>query len=157
MGLVHDRAQLIHGEGRDVVEHAARLHTVAAVGIDLDPVHAIGDLFSYGLTAALRAVHLLHTLGPLQLPRITKHWIRPSHVHRTPRDLHARAWYHPSVDRFLDVRIGVASAFGFQIANRGEAISEGTLRGNSAKNRPIGRGVLQDLHVVVFGGDITLQ
>ena len=61
------------------------------------------------------------------------------------------------VDGLLDVHVGVAGAFGFEIANGGEAIAERTLRRHRAENGAVRSRVLQQLHVVIFGGDVALQ
>src|SRR5271157_2842349 len=157
MRLVHDGAQLVHGEGRDVVEDAIGLYAVTAVGINLNPIHSVGDLLAYCFAPAVGAVHLLYALGPLQLPRIFEDGVRAGHVHRTSRDLHAWPRNNARVDGLLDVHIRVAGALGFKVANGGEPVAQGALRGDRAENGAVRRGLLQDLHVIVCGRDVALQ
>ena len=57
MRLVDDRLHLIQREGRNARECAVPLDVVRAIGVDLDPVGAVSDLFANRFAAALDAVY----------------------------------------------------------------------------------------------------
>ena len=60
MRLVDNRLHLIQREGRDARERAVLLDEVGTIGVDLDPVGAVSDLFANRFAAALDAVDDLH-------------------------------------------------------------------------------------------------
>ena len=55
--------QFVESEGRNIIEHAIGPHVVAAVGVHLDPVHAMGDLLAHRFASVLGAIDFLHALG----------------------------------------------------------------------------------------------
>ena len=122
MGLIHNRAQLIEGEGGNVIEYAVRADEVTTVRINFDPVSAKADLLAHGLAAILSAVHHLHAVRHRHFRRISQQWISAGNVHGARGDPHARPGNDSVIDGLLQVDVGVTCAFCFQIADGSKPI-----------------------------------
>ena len=157
MGLIHDGSQLFHREGRNVIEHAIGSHPVAPVRIDFDPVRSVHDLLTYCLARFFRSVYHLDSVRQWHIRRVTQQRISAGHIQRASRNLHARPGNHAAIDRVAEVHIGIARAFGFDIANGSEAIFQSTPRVHSRQDRAILRRLLQQLDIVVRRRDVALQ
>ncbi len=57
----------------------------------------------------------------------------------------------------LTINVGVHCAFGFEVAQHGEAMGERDLRIARRQDGAVRNGLLEELLVVVFRGDIALQ
>src|SRR5262249_52506563 len=85
VGLVHDGLGLLVREVRPGVERAV-LDEVAAVGVVLDPVRAVLDLFADRAARVVGAVDHLHALRYLQLPRVAEERVHAGGRERPRRD-----------------------------------------------------------------------
>ena len=57
----------------------------------------------------------------------------------------------------LDVHVGIHCAFGFKIANRGEAILESDTRVARGENGTIRNRLFEKLLVIIFGSDVAVE
>ena len=63
----------------------------------------------------------------------------------------------PVGDGLLDVDVGVHRAFGFEVAQDGKTMGESDLRIARRQDGAVRNGLLEELLVVVFRGDIPLE
>src|SRR6185437_14780184 len=98
VGFIHNGAQLLEGEGWNVIQYAVGAKEIAAVGIHLDPVGAEADLFAHGFTRLIGTIHKLHSMWHLDLPVVALERISAGHIHGATHDFHAR----PRNDAIVD-------------------------------------------------------
>jgi len=68
-----------------------------------------------------------------------------------------RAGDFAAIDGGFHVHVGVHGAFGFEIAQGSETVIEGDLGISCGQDGAVGDGLLQELHGVIFFGDVALQ
>ena len=114
-------------------------------------------MLAHGLSGVIRAVHELHAVRHLDLPGIAEQRIHSRGRHGARGYLHARAGHFTALDGHFHVYIGVHGAFGFEVAERGEAMVERNARIARGEDGAVGDGLLQELRVVFLGGDVPVQ
>src|SRR5262249_61678957 len=157
MGFVDDGAQLVHGKCGDVVEDAIVADLVGAVGVDLDPVGAVHDLLANGLAGFVGAIDNLHAVRDRHIGCIAQERVGARNIEGPGCNLHARAGNYAAIDGVADIDIGVAGAFGFEVANHGKAIVERTTSVYRTENSAVLGGLLEELGVVIGSGDVALE
>src|SRR5262249_25433266 len=89
--------------------------------------------------------------------RVTEQWIGAGDVERAGRYEHARPLDDAVRNGLLDVDVGVHGAFGFDVADGGEAVVERGARRNRGGDGAIRDRVLAQVFVVVRARDVALQ
>ena len=72
VGFVHNGPQLLQSERRYVVQDAVLADAIAAIGIHLDPVGAVHELFAHRLAAVFRPVYDLDPVRYRNVGRVTQ-------------------------------------------------------------------------------------
>src|SRR5215471_17505882 len=99
VGFVDDSAELVECEGRNRVEDVV-MNPATTVGIDLDPIGAVRELFAHRHARTLDPIHRLYANRYRDIPGIG--WLQrisACYVHGTPHHLHARSPDQPAVNR----------------------------------------------------------
>jgi len=112
MRLIDNRPQFVHGEGRNIVEHAVRPQEVTTVGINFHPVGAKADLFTHGFACLVRTIYYLHAMRNLDFPRVAQQRISSGYVQGARSHLHPGAGDDAVIHGPFQVHVGVAGAFG---------------------------------------------
>ena len=157
VGFVDDSAEFVERESWDSIQDVV-MNPAATVGINLDPIGAMGKLFAHRFARTLNAVHCLDSNWDRDIPGIGRlQWVRASYVHGATDHLHARSPDQVAVNGIAHVDIGVARAFGFEIADGGKTPIQGCMRGGRRLNRAIGHRLLEQLRIVLAGLAVTLK
>ena len=93
----------------------------------------------------------------LEFPCIAENRVGACDIHGTASNLHAWAGNNSLVDRFLHINVGVAGAFGFEIADCGESVIERLAGCTSSEKRTERYGLFQDLFIVIRGRNVSLK
>ena len=128
---------------------------IGAIAVHLDPIRAVADLLAHGLPRGVRSVDQLHAVRHLNFRRVPLQRIGAGHIEGARHDHHARAGNHAVVDRLLDVDVGIARALRLQIADGRESVLQRLARRLRPENRAVGLRLLEELLVVVVGGDVA--
>jgi hypothetical protein len=129
----------------------------ARVGVDLDPVGAVGDLLADRLAAAVRAVADLDAGREAPVGTEAQDRIRAGRRERGARDLEPRARDDALVHRVAQRDVAVTHALGLEVAQRREAVLERDLQGSHRAGDPVRRVLLQNLVVVLPIGRVALD
>ena len=130
---------------------------ISAVGVVLDPVRTVHDLFANSFARAIGSVDILDASGKFQFPGIAEQRIHSGRGHGACSDLHPRARNFAILYGSFDVHIGVHRAFCFDIANRCKPVFKCNAPVARAKNGSIWDGLLEQLLIVIVGGDVAVK
>ena len=121
----------------------------AVVGVQLDPVGAAGGLLAHRAHRFVRAADFLRAAGQVEIGTEAARTgaVAGAGDDGTGGDIQARAGNQAFVDRALDRDVGVAGAFGAQVAQRGEAGQQRVARVRGGFQRAVVLRLLQ--HLVV--------
>src|SRR5262249_32363343 len=128
-----------------------------AIGVVFDPIGTEADLLTDGFSGAVGSIDVLNALGHLQLPRVAQQGIHAGWRHRASGDLHSWAGDFAGSDCLFYVDVGVHGAFSLEIANCGESILQADRSVASGQDRAVWNRLLEELGVVIFGGDVTVE
>src|SRR5882724_4986482 len=125
--FIGNRLQLLQGEG-GLGDQLSMLSDPGTVGhVDFDPVGAVLELLARGLTRLDRAIDQLSSFWDVDFWRIALERVTTGRGDGAGDDEQARAGDDALVHGLLDTNVAIACAFGFQIAQGGEALIERAL------------------------------
>src|SRR5438132_12959476 len=104
VGFVHNGPQLLQSERRYVVQDAVLADAIAAIGIHLDPVGAVHELFAHRLAAVFRPVYDLDPVMYRNVGRLTEKRLCSGNLHGPTCYLTARPRKHSAADRVEQIR-----------------------------------------------------
>ena len=154
VGFINNGLQFLNGERGLGEEFVVLIHPGAMGHVNLHPIHAVRELLAGGFARLDRAVNNLHAFGQnvLDLRGVAFQGISASGGNGAPGGNIAL------FNRLLDSQIAVAGAFGFQVANSGEALLQSAAGGNGRAGSAIRQGIVQKIYVVAaLGGIFALQ
>src|SRR6185369_12951941 len=98
--------------------HSIWTEEVRAVGINLDPIDSVTDLFAHGFASTFNTIYFLHAFRQvrLNLPCVIENGIGAGDIHRSSGDLHARPGNDSGGDGLAKIDVSVACAFRLEIA-----------------------------------------
>ena len=119
----------------------------AVVGVDLDPVGAAPDLVAHDTRQLLRASSLLGALRHIHFRRKTTGSVHAAHHDRARGDHHPRPFDDALLHRLPEPHIGIASALGAEVTQRGEAGAQRALHVHRRTRHAQAQWLLQHLIV----------
>ena len=157
--LVHDGVQLLLREVGQAADLSVGPLVVTAVGVDLDPVRAVGDLVPHRAATGIRPVAHLDALGHVQLPAVarTSEPVGAGRGERLGGDEESRSDDDAGGHGLLHVHVGEAGALVPDVAERGEAVLERDAHRPAGSQSAIGQRLLEELLVVLDVGRVALK
>src|SRR5262252_4864352 len=158
MGLVHDCAQFLNGEGRLGNEFSILAHPGAMGHVHLDPVGAMIELLACCFTRFDRTIYDLRSLRHFEFRCISLQRVAGGSRNRPSGDDQTWAGYISIIDRLLDPYIPVACAFGLYVAQGSKSLLQRAAGCDRRPCRPQCQWRTQDIRVVpTLGRILSLQ
>ena len=149
-GFVHDGVCFFDAEIRYADDFAVGREAEAVGAVDFDEVGAVIELFADGFARFPGAVDGLNADGNGDLGRITFQAVATGGGDAARGNFHARAGNQALVDGVANIYVAIHGAFGFDVAQGGEAGFEGAFCAERGEDSAVLPGLLEE-DVVVFG------